>query len=107
MDFVNSLPEGFNTKIGERGVNLSGGQIQRISIARSLYRNPEILIFDEATSSLDNKTEAKLINSIYKLKGKITIIMIAHRLSSLKKCDRIYELKNSKFMELKKKVLNF
>ncbi len=107
LDFVNSLPEGFNTKIGERGVNLSGGQIQRISIARSLYRNPEILIFDEATSSLDNKTEAKLINSIYKLKGKITIIMIAHRLSSLKKCDRIYELKNSKFMELKKKVLNF
>ncbi|MDA9139631.1 ABC transporter ATP-binding protein/permease, partial [Flavobacteriaceae bacterium] len=98
MEFVNTLPEGIYTKIGENGVNFSGGQIQRISIARALYRQPEILIFDEATSALDNKTESNLIESIDKLKGKITIIMVAHRLTSLIKCDYVYELKNSKFI---------
>ena len=98
MEFVNTLPEGIYTKIGENGINFSGGQIQRISIARALYRNPEILIFDEATSALDNKTESKLIESIDKLKGKITIIMVAHRLTSLIKCDYVYELKNSNFL---------
>ena len=98
MEFVNTLSEGIYTKIGENGVNFSGGQIQRISIARALYKKPQILIFDEATSSLDNKTESKLIESIEKLKGKITIIMVAHRLTSLSKCDYVYELKNSKFI---------
>ena len=97
MDFVNTLPKGIHTIIGENGINFSGGQIQRISIARALYRKPEILIFDEATSALDNKTESRLIESINKLKGKITILMVAHKLTSLSKCDYIYELKNSKF----------
>ncbi|MDG2372172.1 MAG: ABC transporter ATP-binding protein [Flavobacteriaceae bacterium] len=95
MEFINTLPNGIYTKIGENGVNFSGGQIQRISIARALYRKPQILIFDEATSALDSNTERKLIESIGKLKGKMTIIMIAHRLTSLSKCDYVYELKKS------------
>jgi len=95
--FITNLPEGLNTRIGERGSSLSGGQKQRLSIARSLYRNAEILIFDEATSALDNQTEQDVSDSIDALsKTQKTIIIIAHRLTTLKNCDRIYELKDGK-----------
>jgi ATP-binding cassette, subfamily B, bacterial PglK len=104
-EFIKSLPEGMETKIGEKGVLLSGGQIQRLAIARALYKSPKILILDEATSSLDNKTEKKIIQSINNLKRKVTILMIAHRLTTLTNCDRIYELHNNQFTEIKKEKL--
>lgn len=92
---VNSLPQGVNSQIGEKGNNLSGGQRQRIGIARSLYRNAEILIFDEATSALDNQTENEVTESIDSLsETNKTIFIIAHRITTLRNCDRIYELKN-------------
>lgn len=86
-DFVYSQPENINTNVGERGVKLSGGQRQRIGIARALYQKPEVLILDEATSALDNETEKSITDTILKLKGKITIIAIAHRTSTLEQCD--------------------
>ena len=86
-DFVQSLPEKENTKVGDRGSRLSGGQKQRIGIARALYRNPNVLVLDEATSALDNQTEKQITSTILKLKGKITIISIAHRVSTLEDCD--------------------
>lgn len=86
-DFVKNLPEGLETKVGERGAKLSGGQRQRIGIARALYQEPEILILDEATSALDNETEKSITDTILKLKGKITIIAIAHRVTTLENCD--------------------
>lgn len=86
-DFVLALPEGIDTFVGERGVKLSGGQRQRIGIARALYQKPELLILDEATSALDNDTEKSITDTILKLKGQITIIAIAHRLSTLAECD--------------------
>ena len=92
-DFVeNELPNKYQTKIGERGVRLSGGQRQRIGIARALYHNPKLLVLDEATSALDNNTERMVIDSLNALRGKITIITIAHRLNTLKNCDTIYKL---------------
>ncbi|MEO5571353.1 MAG: ABC transporter ATP-binding protein [Bacteroidia bacterium] len=109
--FVQSLPEGLNTLIGERGSRLSGGQKQRIGIARSLYRNAEILIFDEATSALDNATEQEVTESIDSLsETNKTIFIIAHRITTLKNCDKIFELKNGeisgmyKYQELVEKV---
>ena len=81
------MPEGVETKVGERGVKISGGQRQRIGIARALYQQPEVLILDEATSALDNDTEKTITDTILKFKGKITIIAIAHRLSTLAECD--------------------
>ncbi len=92
-DFVvGSLPNGYDTSVGERGVRLSGGQRQRIGIARALYRQPQLLILDEATSALDNVTEHAVMEAIHNLGRKITIILIAHRLTTIKKCDRIYVL---------------
>mgnify|MGYP000982840607 CR=1 FL=1 len=86
-DFVAAQPEGINAMVGERGVRLSGGQRQRIGIARALYQEPEVLILDEATSSLDSATEESITHTILKLKGEITILSIAHRVSTLTECD--------------------
>ncbi len=90
--YVSELPEYLNTNVGERGVKLSGGQRQRIGIARALYNNPEFIILDEATSALDTKTEEDVLRSIYRMKGEVTLIIIAHRLTTLNKCDFIYEI---------------
>ena len=105
---IDELPDKYMTLIGERGVKLSGGQRQRIGIARALYNNPKILILDEATSSLDNQTEETVMESIYKLGKKMTIIIIAHRLGTVKNCDKIFFLSKGElelqgnFEELKK-----
>lgn len=93
---IDNLPEKENTIIGERGIKLSGGQQQRLGIARALYKNPEILIFDEATNSLDAETENDIINTIYNLDKKITIIFVSHNKSLISKCDRIYEIEDRK-----------
>ena len=90
------LPYSYKTKVGEAGVKLSGGQRQRLGIARALYRNPKVLIFDEATSALDNLTEQAIMNSINSLKKSTTLIMIAHRLTTIKNCDTIFHLENGK-----------
>ena len=99
-EFIGTLKEGFNTIVGERGVQLSGGQRQRIGIARALFQNPKILLLDEATSSLDNETEKKIMNSITLLKGQLTIILVAHRLSTLNNCNSIYEIQNHKLKKV-------
>ncbi len=98
-DFIKTLPEGLDTKIGDRGVRLSGGQRQRIGIARALYHNPEILVFDEATSALDNETEAAVMEAVNSFHGKKTMVIIAHRLNTIEKCDLIYEVKDQKIVE--------
>jgi ABC-type multidrug transport system fused ATPase/permease subunit len=92
--FITELPEGLNTIAGERGVRLSGGERQRIAIARALYRNPDVLIFDEATSALDNETEAQLMETIRSVSKNRTVIMIAHRLTTLKDCNHIVVVEN-------------
>ena len=98
-NFINDLPEGLNTIVGERGVRISGGQRQRIGIARALYHKPEVLVLDEATSNLDIKTEADLMDAIFALHGQKTIITVAHRLKTLDKCDNIYTLRNGKIID--------
>ena len=94
--FVKDLENGINTKVGERGVQLSGGQRQRIGIARALYHEAKVLIFDEATSSLDGITEKTIIKAIQQFSGQKTIIMIAHRLKTIQKCDQIFVIDNGK-----------
>ena len=101
-EFVKGLPEGLDTIVGERGVKFSGGQRQRIAIARALYINPQILILDEATSALDNETEEAVMEAIDSLAGTITLIIIAHRVTTLKNCDKIYEIKDGKAVERNK-----
>ena len=95
-NFVKESTNGVNTIIGERGFKISGGQRQRIGIARAMYNKPEIIIFDESTSSLDKEAEKNLLDSIYNLKNKITVIFISHDLSLLDKCDLVYKLENKK-----------
>ena len=95
-EYVRSLPEGLDTSIGERGIRLSGGQRQRIGIARALFEDPEVLVLDEATSALDNETEAAIMDSINKLHGRKTLVIIAHRLQTIEKCDMVYAIKDGK-----------
>ncbi len=94
--FVKGLPEGLDTSIGERGIRLSGGQRQRIGIARALFEDPEVLVLDEATSALDNETEAAIMDSINRLHGRKTLIIIAHRLQTIEKCDVVYRVVDGK-----------
>jgi len=96
---VNNLPRGLETNVGEGGIKLSGGQRQRVGIARALYDNPEVLIMDEATSSLDNITEKKVISAIEELKGDRTVIMIAHRLTTVENCDQLYLMKEGEVID--------
>lgn len=98
-EFVKELPDGLDTTIGDRGVRLSGGQRQRIGIARALYNDPEILVFDEATSALDNDTEAAVMEAVNSFHGKKTMIIIAHRLNTIEKCDIVYKVENEKLVE--------
>jgi len=98
-DFINELPEGFNTIVGDRGVRLSGGQRQRLFIARELFKMPNLLILDEATSALDSDSESFIQQSIDNLKGSMTVVIIAHRLSTIKNADRIYVLDRGEVIE--------
>ena len=98
-DFIRGLPEGLDTAIGDRGVRISGGQRQRLGIARALYHNPEILVFDEATSALDNETEAAVMEAVNSFHGKKTMVIIAHRLNTIEKCDIIYKVDEGKIQE--------
>ena len=104
-DFIEVQEKGLETIVGERGIKLSGGQRQRIGIARALYHDPEVLIFDEATSALDQTTEVNFMSAIEQFKGDKTIIIVTHRLSTLRFCDSIYEIKNTK-LEPIKNILN-
>jgi ATP-binding cassette, subfamily B, bacterial PglK len=97
-EFIASLPDGLDTKVGERGVRLSGGQRQRIGIARALYNNPAVLVLDEATSSLDVNTERDVMRSIEELQGSTTVLIIAHRYSTIENCDYLYKLDKGKIV---------
>jgi ATP-binding cassette, subfamily B, bacterial PglK len=99
-EFVDSLPAGLDTRVGERGVRISGGQRQRISIARALYRRPDVLVFDEGTSALDNTTESELITALERLRGSHTILLVAHRLSTVRKADRIVLMQHGEAVAL-------
>ena len=95
-EFINNLSNGLETIVGEKGIRLSGGQQQRIGIARALYRDPEVLILDEATSSLDQSTEKKIMESVRLLKKQKTLIIITHRLSTVEDCDKIFFIDKGK-----------
>jgi ATP-binding cassette subfamily B protein len=98
--FISSLDLGFQTQIGERGVKLSGGQRQRIGLARALYKNSEIIVLDEATSALDNDTEARVMANLIKLDKELTLIIIAHRLSTLSGCDLIIKINSGRLEKM-------
>jgi len=112
-EFISSLPTGLDTPLGERGANISGGQRQRIGIARALVTNPRILVLDEATSALDGETEAEISSAISNLKGKTTVVVIAHRLASVRSSDSVLYLESGKtimqgsFEDVRKSVPNF
>ena len=95
---INELPNGYDTKVGEQGVRLSGGQRQRIGIARALYYDPAVLVFDEATSSLDSITEKAVMDAVNSLGNKKTIIIIAHRLSTVQNCNNIFVLEEGRLV---------
>jgi len=96
--FVSSLPDGIDTLVGERGVRLSGGQRQRIAIARALYLDPHVLVLDEATSALDTDTEREVVAAVEALHGTKTIIIVAHRLSTLVSCDVIHRIEGGRIV---------
>ena len=98
-EVIKQLPDGMDTMLGERGIRLSGGQRQRIALARAFYHDRDILVMDESTSALDSETEAEIVEEIKQLKGNKTVIVIAHRLTTLKHCDRIYKLENGCIVE--------
>ena len=97
--FVEGLPQGYATSVGERGVRLSGGQIQRIGLARALYKDATVLVLDEATSALDDATEANIIEAVQRLGRRYTVLMIAHRTTTLRECDIIYKLDSGVLVE--------
>ena len=99
LDWANDLPNGIKTVVGEAGIRLSGGQRQRVALARAFYFKRSVLVMDEATSALDNKTEKEIVDEIHSIKGQMTIIVIAHRLSTVKYCDRIYRLDNGSIIQ--------
>jgi len=113
LDFINDLPQKINTIVGESGIKLSGGQKQRLAIARALLKNSSIILFDESTSSLDNLAQNQVKQSIENIKGKSTVVIVAHRLSTIKNVDKIFFLENGKivdsgtFNELYKRNKNF
>lgn len=100
FEFIKTLPKGVFTDVGEKGVNLSGGQLQRVGLARAFYREPEILILDESTSALDPFTERVILDSIYKMNEKLTVIFISHKQSNLDKCDVIFKIENNKIFKI-------
>jgi ABC-type multidrug transport system fused ATPase/permease subunit len=100
LDVVKKLPQGINTKIGERGINLSAGQLQRISIARALYRNSEFLLLDEATSALDEENENLFLKTLENLKNKLTIVMISHKKNNFRICNKVFELKEGQLKKI-------
>jgi ABC-type multidrug transport system fused ATPase/permease subunit len=97
-DFVSTLSAGVDTQVGERGVRLSGGQRQRIGIARALYHRPEVLLLDEATAALDMETERGVMDAIHRLKGSVTVIIVAHRMATVERCDRLYRLEQGRIV---------
>ena len=99
LDFIDESENGLETLLGENGMNMSGGQRQRISIARELYKDPKLLVFDEATSALDTATEKEIQRNIDNLKGEKTIILIAHRLSTVKNADEIFVMSKGEIVE--------
>lgn len=101
-EFVKKLPNGLETQVGDRGIKFSGGQRQRVAIARALYMNPDILILDEATAALDNETEHSLMDAIESLQGKKTLVIVAHRLTTIRHCDYIYEVSDGGIIEKSK-----
>ena len=111
--FVTTLPNGLNTKVGDRGTKISGGQRQRLGIARAMFTEPSLLILDEATSALDGLIEASISDSIQKMRGSVTVIMIAHRLSTVRNSDLIIYMDKGKilatgnFEEVRKNIPNF
>ena len=107
-ELVEMLPQGMNTHLGERGVRLSGGQRQRVALARAFYHGRSVLVMDEATSALDNETEKEIAAEIQHLKGEKTMIVIAHRLTTVQHCDRIYRLEHGQVVEegIPEEILN-
>jgi len=97
--FVQTLPDRLETVVGERGIRLSGGQRQRIGIARALYHDPGVIVLDEATSALDGSTESEVMDAINALRGSKTVIIVAHRLSTVETCDRLFRMEDSRLME--------